>query len=449
MELIKNSKIILNDSFDFENTVLIEKLIESHKTIVTNRFKQLERYYEGKHKILDRTIGDPDKPNNKGVANFCQYATDQLTGFFMGKPVSYSSTNKSYLDKLNEIFKDNDESSENHTLAHKSSIKGQAFELVYADEDGDIKFTDLDTDSVICVYDNTVQQKTLMAIRYFTNKDILSDSEKTIIDVYTKDTIYHYEKVKDEITYINEETHYFGEVPIIEFANNRFRTSDFEGIITLNDMYNLNLADISNDIAYFSNCLLALEGMDGTNEEDIKLLKENRTLLLPENAKAYYITKQLNDSAVQNHRNNLKEDIHKFSYIPDLSEIGNVSNISGTAIKQKFFSTEQVIQNKERMFKKALMKRIKLISNFLNIKEYNFNSNDIEIQFNRNLPINLVEFSDSVVKLAGTIPNEILFETLNKYGLEIDVERAIELKKQEENFDPYKDNSIPNGDINE
>ena len=52
MELIKNSKIILNDSFDFENTALIEKLIESHKTIVTNRFKQLERYYEGKHKIL-------------------------------------------------------------------------------------------------------------------------------------------------------------------------------------------------------------------------------------------------------------------------------------------------------------------------------------------------------------------------------------------------------------
>ncbi|KEI89322.1 hypothetical protein N493_07375 [Clostridium botulinum B2 433] len=445
--MIDNKKICLSDSTI--STELIERLLETHQPIITNRFKKLQDYYNGNHSILKRAISDVEKPNNKAVANFCQYTTDILTGFFMGKPVTYTSQNNKLLNDIKNIMKANDEASENHTLAHKSSVKGQSFELIYKNENSNTCFDNLDTDSVICVYDNTIKKEIALALRYYIDKDILTNKEKTIIEVYTKNKIMKYEKVENEISFISEEDHYFKEVPIIEFPNNRYRKSDFEGIMTLNDMYNLNTSDVANDIAYFSNCYLVLENMLDTKKEDIVKLKEDRVLLTSENGKAYYLTKQLNDKAVQNHRENLKEDIHKFSYVPDLNDIGNVSNLSGNAIKQKFFATEQVICNKEREFKKALQKRLRLIINDLNLQGNNYDVNEIEIIFNRNIPNNIVELSDAVSKFAGFLPFESTLEELNKAGATIDIKKAIDLKEKEkqeslDTFDPPKNQTINN-----
>lgn len=46
------------------------------------------------------------------------------TGFFIGKPISYTSENEDALKKINEIFKYNDESAHNMELAETASICG-------------------------------------------------------------------------------------------------------------------------------------------------------------------------------------------------------------------------------------------------------------------------------------------------------------------------------------
>lgn len=447
IKIQNNIKITMDISDRDISTELIDNLLELHNPIVSGRFKKLDDYYKGEHEILNRIIEDPDKPNNKPVSNFCSYVTDTLTGFFVGKPVSYTSTNKEYLNLLNEIFESNDEKAENHDLAHKSSVKGQAFELVYIDEEGQICFDYLDTDSVVMVYDTTIKNVPCCAIRYYTIHDYLTNRDITKIDVYTKTNIYHYTKNDNAITLESEEEHYFKEVPIVEYANNRYRRGDFENIITLNDMYNKNEADISNDIDYFSNAYLILENMSGTKDEDIKQINENRVILTSENGKAYFLTKQLNDAVVNNHRNNLAEDIHKISYVPDLSKEIN-SNVSGTAIKQKFFNTEQVVVNKERKFKKALQKRIRLITNILNIRGHNFNYKDITITFSRNIPINLIELSDSASKFAGLVSKKTL---LSNIPFVEDVDKELEQLKEEYNdmIDLEKLHDVNTGDIDE
>jgi SPP1 family phage portal protein len=448
MLISDNIKITMDIKDEDISLELTDKLLELHKPIVSNRFKKLDDCYKGEHKILNRVIEDPDKPNNKPVSNFCSYITDTLTGFFVGKPVSYTSKNKEYLAMLNEIFDNNDEKAENHDLAHKSSIKGQSFELVYLDEDGNICFDCLDTDSVIMIYDTTIKNIPCMALRYYTIHDYLSDKDITKIDVYTKNNIYYYTKADNTITLDSEEQHYFKEVPIIEYPNNRYRRGDFENIITLNDMYNKNEADISNDIEYFSNAYLILENMSGTTKEELKVINENRTILTSENGKAYFLTKQLNDAVVNNHRNNLAEDIHKISYVPDLSKEIN-SNVSGTAVKQKFFNTEQTIVNKERKFKKAIQTRIRLITNILNLKGHNFNYMDINIVFSRNIPINLIELSDSASKLAGLVSKKTLLSNM-PFVEDVDAELAQlqEEANQSIDLDIVPDNSTVEGDSN-
>ncbi|SHJ65049.1 phage portal protein, SPP1 family [Hathewaya proteolytica DSM 3090] len=430
--MIDNKKIVM-DIQDTDITVdLIEKLLDIHTPIVSNRFKILDNYYKGKHDILNRQIADKDKPNNKPITNFCSYITDTLTGFFVGKPVSYYSNNKEYLNILTEIFELNDEQAKNHDLAHKASIKGQSFELVYLDEDGLINFDTLDTDSVIMVYDSTVKNNVNMAIRYYTIHNYLNNTDTINIDVYTKTNIYHYVKEDKNITFINTEEHYFKEVPIVEYSNNRYRMSDFEQIITLNDMYNKNIADIANDIEYFSNAYLALSQAEGTNGDDIKAINQNRVIILPNGGDAKFLTKQLNDAVVNNHRNNLSDDIHKVSYVPDLSKEIN-ANVSGTALKTKMFTTTDILVSKERKFKKAIQKRIRLITNILNLKGNDFDPNDIKINFHYNLPSELFGDADSISKMGTILSQRTMLQNI---GIE-DIDEEIEQikKEQESTFD--------------
>lgn len=438
MAITENIKVCIDILDENITPKLIQTLLDLHAPIITGRFNVLDKYYKGEHEILNRTIEDSTKPNHKPVTNYCSYVSDTLVGFFVGKPASYTSIDKEFLEVLTKVFADNDEQAENHDLGHKASIKGQSFELVYLDEKGNICFNCLDTDSVIMVYDTSIKNIPSMAIRHYTVHDYIKDADIVKIEVYTKTNIYYYTN-DGGIVFDNQLPHYFGEVPILEYANNRYRRGDFENIIPLNDLYNLNQADISNDISYFSNAYLVLENMSGTTAEDVAKINENRVILTSENGKAYFLTKQLNDQVVQNHRNNLAEDIHKIAYVPDLSKDIN-SNVSGTALKTKMFTTADVIVNKERKFKKSLQTRIRLIATILNLKGYKddkgknmvthpYNYKDIMLTFHRNMPTGLYEDADSISKMSTVVSKQTL---LKEVGIE-DVDAEIKLLEDDKN----------------
>lgn len=427
----KNIKFIYDIESENLTMEIIEKLIEKHKILVNNRFKILENYFEGKHAILNRIIKD-DKPNNKNVFNYCRYIVDQLTGYFLGKAVTYDSDNSKLIEDILANFKLNNEELENNNLAHKASVKGTAYELCYIDENAEFRFKSLDTDSIILILDSTINNNINFAIRYYTIID-LEDEEKLYVEVYTKDKIFKYAEGDDGLALVEAQEHYFGEVPIVEFNNNRYRTGDFEFIIDINDSINKLKNDVANDLDYYSNCLLALTGIDGTDEKAVKKLesKENRTMLLPENSKAQFITKNINNNVVEYYNKSLSKDLHLLAGIPDLTDLNITSDMKATAIKSMFFSTEQIVAEKERQFKVSLEKRIRLFCNFSSKKSTGADWRDVEIQFNRNIPVNLSEFGDSVIKLKGTLPDEMLLEELKKAGLDIDVDRAMALINKE------------------
>ena len=68
---------------------LLVKCISNHKDML-NRYENLNNYYDGKHKILNRVFDNPNIPNNKIVANHAEYITDMATGYVFGTPITYS-----------------------------------------------------------------------------------------------------------------------------------------------------------------------------------------------------------------------------------------------------------------------------------------------------------------------------------------------------------------------
>ena len=391
---------------------VIKWIIEKHSEEKA-RIAELRDYYNNKNAIMNRQYKDANKPQNKLSHPFASYITNMATGYFLGNPISYNSENQDLLERILDIFKYNDEADNNTTLAKYSSIAGYAVELLYIDENSNARFKALPGDEVVIVYDNTLEENILYAIRYFEEDIPGEDKTKTTINVYTSNAIQTYKLEDNEITFIDETAHYFNDVPVSVYVNNDELYGDFERVKGLLDAYDKAQSDTANDFEYFTNALLVISGVLVEDEEGLNF-KDNRVInFAGTDGKAEYLLKNINDSALENYKNRLVEDIHKFAQIPNLTDEKFAGNVSGESMKYKLMGLENIISVKEAKFKKGLMRRIELLCNFLNIATNDLMLyTDIQPIFTRNKPKNDVELANMVKSLYGILSDETLISIL-------------------------------------
>ena len=432
------------DAEQFKNTPTKETLKYLISKYSPARPERLRNYYEGRQDILDRKMADPVKPNNKIVSNVCAYITDTIVGYFMGQPVVYSEddadkTEKKgivkravdkvksmvmlkditddYVETLTDIFDFNNEQDHNAELAKGQSIAGVDYELLYMDEKAQVRFVELPTESVMYAVSDGVDETPLIAVRVYTTDDLLQpDQKKYYYEVYTDSEIITYSAQKRNedvsLTEIDRRVHHFQEVPIIAYENNKEQLGDFEGVLTLQDEYNQVQSDTANDFEYFTDAYLLMTGVR-IDPQDAAKMMEQRTINLPDKeCSAEFLVKNINDAAIENYKNRLREDIHTLSKTPNLNDENFGGNLTGVAISYKIWGMDQVVAVKERKFKKGLQRRIRLITNILNMKGKNWDWRKIEITFSRNMPQNLAELSQMVGQLKGIVSDETLIALL-------------------------------------
>lgn len=388
---------------------LIQDLIDNH-SIERNRILKLKKYYNNENSILDRKYKDKNKPQNRLAHNYAAYITDNYVGYMTGQPISYKSENKVLLEKLNECFLYNDEIDNNTTLAQEQSICGYSYELLFTDEYSQARFKCIDTENMIVVHDDTLEENIILAILYTP-----IDKKSTTIYIYDKEFEYTAQLKDGTVSELNKDKiyHNFSEVPVALYENNRQRRGDFEKVLTLIDAYDQAASDTANDFEYFTNALLIISGVtiDEDEEEGRPLnFKENRVInFATDEGDAKYLIKDINDNALENYKNRLNKDIHKFSSVVDMSDEKFAGNLSGVALKFKLNPMENVSSIKESKFRKGLMRRIELLVDFLNIKTNSLHTYlDIKPVFTRNIPSNELETVNMVKSLNGIISRETL-----------------------------------------
>lgn len=394
---------------------LILDLIDKHR-LEKHRILKLKKYYDNHNDIINRPYTDKKKPQNKLSHNYAGLITNSFVGYFLGKPVAYKSDNEDLLNKLNDFFMYNDEADENTTLAQEASICGYAYEIIYTDKDAQLRFKQVPTEEMIVVYDNTLEENIQFAIRYYNVYNLDNEDIKEAV-LYTKDKKITYELNQHKLTAKEEELHYFNDVPVVDFENNKERTGDFEKVISLIDAYDKANSDTANDFEYFTNALLVISGilMDEKDEEGRPLnFKENRVLNFADSqAKAEYLIKNINDTALENYKNRLNQDILRFASVVDMTDENFASNLSGVAILYKLMSMEHLTGIKESKFKKGLLRRIELASTILSIKTNSLLTyTEIKIVFTRNIPANETEIVSMVKQLYGIVSDETLLSLL-------------------------------------
>lgn len=420
------------DEGDILTKELVKKFIDRDVQENARKIKLFE-YYKGNHKIKQRTYEDASKPNNKVVNPYARYITTLMTGYFMGEPVQYTAEDDEKLAKFKEVMAYNDEPSVNKELAKNASICGLAYEIEYIDGDGNYRFKALPSIGMITIYSNTLEEKLLYAIRYWTTFDIIKNQDVQYVEVYSPVDIVKYTgNGVGTLTQVEQVYHIFGQVPINVYYNNEEEQGDFELVISEIDAYDSFESDSVNEADYFADSYLTLKGMEGTTAEDIADMKELRVLKFPEGGDAQWLTKSVNDSWIENEKKRLDQDIHKFSFCPPMTDEDFAGNASGVAMKYKLLGLETAVGVKETEFEKGLRRRIEMVTGY-NKRVSDTDYLDINIIFTRNLPVDLDAMVDTVAKLQGVVSDET---RLSMLPMDIDVPVEIE-KVAEQRLSAY------------
>lgn len=424
---------------------LIKKLIENHAT-EKERILKLKEYYKNNNAIKNREQSDPNKPNNLLSHGYARYITDSYCGYFLGKPVTYKSNNEALLEQINENFIYNDEVGNNIALAQEASIAGYAYEIMYVDENSDLRFKAVNSEELIVVYDNTIEEKLQFAIRYYDVYNLENEDIKEVV-LYTKSEVVYYDFKDDNLTEKSREAHYFNDVPIADYENNNNRLGDYEPVTSLIDAYDKAQSDTSNDFEYFTNALLVVSGvvMESDNEQPLNF-KDNRVLNFADtNSKAEYLIKNINDSALENYKDRLNNDIHRFSNVVNMSDQNFGGNLTGIAIKHKLTGMEYITGIKETKFKKGLMRRIELATTVLNIKTSDvYLYTEIKPVFTRNMPTNEEELTNLAKSLVGIVSDQTVLSMLPQVD-DVVAEMEMIAKEKENTLDNYNNLGVING----
>lgn len=397
---------------------LVVKLIREHEKQIP-RLKKLKKYYLGEHDILSKQRAK-NKPNYKPVCNHAKDIADTSTGYFMGNTISYSNSEDTDIDELLIAFDNAEVDESDHDNALDMAIYGVAYEYVYARENENIlDIKSLEVENTFIVYDDSIEQQPLFGVYYFKRKENKADTETYQAVIMTKQFVYSIVLEGKEKGIVSDKPipHNMGDIPIIEYKNNKYSIGDFEQQIGLIDSYNSLTANRINDKEQFIDSILVLYGarLGDDEEESIKAMEslaEHKLLELHPEARAEYLSKTLNENEVETLRNAVKQDIYTFSHIPNLTDENFAGNSSGVAMEFKLLGLEMITKIKQRYYVKGLKKRIKLFANYLGLTQIAIDANSITPHFSRSLPKNLLEISQIVSNLDGKVSQETLLSQI-------------------------------------
>ena len=407
------------------DTALLEKLMNKFTTYVQPNLKLWQNYYDGKHKILNKSYSDPTKPCNKIITNYCKIITDTYAGYICGKPVSYTSNDD--ITDIQKVINYNDDNANNIQMCTNALIYGVAYELQWLDSNAEIRYSQINPLNAFAVYDNTIDSELMYFVRWYVG-DSITEDDTYYVEVYSANykRVYKAHGIGGGLTLEDESAHFFGDVPISVFYLNEKGESIFAQAISLNDAYNELQSSEVDDYASFCDAYLSITGADIT-DEDVDDMRARRIMALPEGASVNYVTKQVNDTQISNMLENIKKNIFKVTAAPDLGD-ENFMAQSGVAISYKLTGFENVASAIVARFTKAIQRRIELICNVLNLKASDATWRDININFVRNLPDNYSEKIQLVQGLQGIISTKTL---LGQLGFIDDIDAELEALQKE------------------
>ena len=414
---------------------LLQKMLNRFFVSDVPKLKKYKNYYDGKQAILNKSYNDESKPCSRVVTNYCQDIADAYCGYLASPSyISYKSEND--ITAIMDVLRYNDYQTEDSEFLLDALKYGIAYELMYIDEAAQVRFRLINPTSAFAIFDDSLTGDLLYFVRMYKAND-WDESDLYKVDVYSDISIKHYTMAgaNGSLNFVDEVPHYFSQCPANVLALPDEKPV-FECILSLQDAANEILSDEIDDYSAFCDAYLSLIGAD-IDAEDVASMKENRVLVLPEGAAANWLTKNSSDAQVENILKRIHDNIYRIAKCPDFSSetfVGGVS--SGVAIRYRLTGMETRAAAICAKMKKALQRRIEIITGIASLKLGEEVFRDIEINFKRNIPEDNTSIVNLVNALKGTVSDATL---LSQIPFVADVQKELDaIKKQkQENISLY------------
>ena len=414
---------------------LLGKMLQRFHLEVEPQLRKYKNYYDGQQAILQKIYADPTKPCNKTVINYCKNIVNSYSGY-MATPGHISYRSEQDIEDVMDILRYNDYQAEDANFLTDALIYGVAAELMYVDGDGKTRFQLINPLQCFGVYDDSLSADLIYFVRFYQVND-WDDNDIYYVDVYSDISMVRYQMtgMNGQLTPIEEKPNYFGQCPanIFYMPNEQ---SIFDCVMGLQDSANELLSSEIDDYSSFCDAYLVLEGVDAESD-DIAAMKQNRVLLLPEGAKASWLTKAAQDAQVENILKRIHDSIYRIAQCPDFSSesfVGGVS--SGIAIQYRLTGMENRAGLIEGIMKKALQRRVEIICGIASLSLGEAVFRDIEIDFKRNIPADEANTINLVNALKGTVSDATLLSQLD-FITDVNAELEAVKAQTQENMSLY------------
>lgn len=389
-----------------------------------------------------------DKVKNCINRNFEADIVDTKVGYFSGIPITRSVAGESNFEHIvTEWDKEQDIADKDSTTVKMSAITGVAYRLLYVDKTGKAHAVNLDhTKESIAVLSRTGPSQPEYAVRKYTAIAYVEGNITNVeyLEFYddTNITIFKYVDGTWQLSEVRR--HLFEGCPLFAVPNNDELQSDFAKVLPAIDAYNRTLSDASDEIESNRLAYLILRGMQLGDEHDGDL-KDNVLYAFDDGDGAEYLTKDVNDTMIENHLNRLEKNIYKDAKSVDFSDEKFAGNASGVALKYKNQGLENKVSAFERKFESFLRYQYMLLNTYwsshgaFGVKAEPDKYRELEFTFKRNIPEDLLEKAEIQQKLIGVVSDR---ERLKHFVGDVDKElEQIEAERDvlEDMEDTYTD----------
>lgn len=480
-------------ALDFESEAfaeILENFINEHRSKQVPRLEELKRYYNANNNIKYReTDKDEFEPDNRIASDFAKFITTFKQGELLGKPIEYENNSDDLMENIEDFNKQNNMPYHDMRLFVDALIYGRAYELVVIKENQEykepswiekilhyqstkdrilIRVHKLKPEETFVVYDDTHDANSLFSVNYYTVGKGSSKKLKAV--VYARNEIHYFvnDNSLDSTAYglkhIEEEKHYFNGVPVTEVLRDEEKNSVYESVLDSIDAYDLSQSELANFQQYANEANLMLTGVPYTGQDEqtydeegnlnpnsrlgiARGFKKSHIIILDgdgeQTPNAKYLVKEYDTDGSEKYKDRLVTDILRFTFSPDLSDENFAGAQSGQAMEWKMMGSSNQRVTSEELFKKAVMRRLRLVANVWEIRgnsgiDYD-TVNETSIVFTPNTPKNDKEIIESVTAMGDEVSKETKLTILEKVTGVKAKDEMERIKNEEDDSRDYTD----------
>lgn len=393
---------------------LVSEAVQLHRSHLLKGYIENEDMYMSSHKILKGGSKEPWKPDNRLVINYAKYIVDTFSGYQIGVPVKVTHDDDNVSEFISDFRKLNDMEDSEFELAKLADVFGHAFLYVYQDEAGNTRTTYNSPINMFIVHDNSIEEKSLFAVRYaFNDNDPTGYGQVITANEVIEATF----QLGGGVRFVERNNHVYGTLPVVELIENEERQGIFDSVKTLINALNKAASEKANDVDYFADAYLKIVGVE-LKEDMATQIRENRIFNLWKNGSdgplpdVGFLEKPNSDTTQENLITLLKDSIFAVSMVANLSE-EDFGNASGTALAFKLQAMDNLAKMKDRKMQSAFNRLYEIVFGVPMAAVPSDGWIDIKYQFTRNVPRNILEEAQIVSQLSGQVSNETKLSVLS------------------------------------